>query len=399
MKTRQDIVEIFSTFLQLEAGVFNRWITDPKLRRSMQHSVAQVSSPASELGLAPVSEQLWLLHWHHHWQTQSHPLAADHLAAGLQEVCYWTARKITTNFARQQSLADLFQTAIAGLPKVLRTFNRTLNANLKSYAELIFGNLIKDALRKSQEVDICTDWSLLNRLSQKELTQALQFAGLSAAAIAADILAWNCFRELAAPNGALATRKQSKPAAAAWGAIANLYNQQRLTQLAAASPATTPEGLERRLLNVAAAVRALRLPTVVSANMPQYGEETVEILEHVPSSEEPLLSTLIAQEEAILRQSQKKQLQAVLQAAIAQLDQPLQTLLKTYYGQDLTQQQIAQQLGLKQYAISRQLTRARAALLRALAQWSQDTLHLSLTPQVLDSMDAGLEAWLQESVK
>lgn len=386
MKPRQGIVESFSTFLQLDADHDRGWLVDPKLRRSMQRQVEQASQPESE--------RYWTLYWHQVWQTQASPLASDHLAAYLQEACYWTARKIALNFAAQQLIADLFQSAIAGLPKVLKSFNRDLSSNFKGFAELIFGNLIKDSLRKNQEIDICTDWSLLNRLSQKTLVEALQFVGVKDTTIAFHVLAWTCYRELAAP-GTKSIRKQAKPDPAIWSAIANLYNTHRDV----ASPIATPESMEKSMLACVAAVRAFRKPTVVSANTPQYGQETGELLDSVASLQDPLLNTLIEQEEAIERQTQKGQLQEVLNSAIVQLDPQLQTLLKTYYGSDLTQQQIAQQLGMKQYAISRSLTRARTALLRAIAQWSQDTLHLSLTPQVLDSMNTVLEQWLHEKIK
>lgn len=391
MRPRQDTVEIFSSFLQLDADYFQGWLTDPKLRRSMQQCLAQASQPQPE--------KVWMLYWHEIWQTQASSLASAHLAASLQEVCYWSARQIAQKFASQQSVTDLFQSAIAGLPKVLNTFNRDLNSNLKSYAELIFGNLIKDSLRKNQEIDVCTDWSLLNRLSQKGLVEALRASGRNDSAIAANILMWNCYRELAAPVGTKTVRKQSKPDDATLNAIARLYNTQRLAQLGATSPEATLESVEKQLLSCAALVRAFRLPTVVSANVPQYGQETAELIDSFPSVQEPLLSNLIAQEELTIRQSQKGQIKEVLDNAIAQLDPQLQTLLKTYYGHNLTQQQIAAQLGIKQYSISRRLSSIRSTLLRTLAQWSQETLHLSLTPEVLDSMNTGLEEWLKERIK
>lgn len=385
MKPRQGIVEIFSTFVLLDANYFKGWLTDPKLRRSMQQCVERTQ-------LEP--EQVWM-YWHEVWQTQSNAIASAHLAAYLQEVAYWTSRKIAINFSSQQSLADLFQSAILGLPKILKTFKHTLSSNLKSYAELIFSNLIKDSLRKNQEIDICTDWSLLNRSSQKMLVESLQFAGLSEQAIASNLLAWTCFRELAAPSGAKATRKQSQPDATTWKAIAKLYNTQRLTQLNSSSPEATPQSVEKCLLICAASVRAFRLPTLISVNTPQYGQDTSELLDNLPSIEEPLLNQIIAQEAETARQFQKVQLRDVLENAIAKLDPQLQSLLATYYGQELTQQQIAQQLGMKQYSISRRLTSARGSLLRSLAQWSQETLHLSLTSEVLDSMNMGLEEWLK----
>jgi RNA polymerase sigma factor (sigma-70 family) len=211
-------------------------------------------------------------------------------------------------------------------------------------------------------------------------------------------LAWNCFRELAAPGGVKATRKLSKPDAATWDVIAKVYNTQRLSQLGVNSPEATPESLCKWMLECASAVRTLELPTVVSANIPEPGQETGELLDNFPGVSESLLADLVTEEEAETRQSHKEELTKVLNQAIAQLEPILQTLLKTYYGQNLTQQQIAQQLGMKQYSISRKIASARGALLRALAQWSQDTLHFPLTAGVLESMDVVLEEWLKEKI-
>ena len=66
-----------------------------------------------------------------------------------------------------------------------------------------------------------------------------------------------------------------------------------------------------------------------------------------------------------------------------------------YYTQQLNQQQIAQQLEIQQYTVSRRLSKARQSLLLALAQWSQNTLHISLTSDVLKDTSAVLEEWLK----
>ncbi len=387
MKSRQGIVDIFSTFIKLDENNFLGWLGDPKLRRSMEICLQQAKQSESET--------FWAIYWHQLWRTQGNSLANVHLAAYLQEVCYWNAKKIATNFSSKQSIADLFQSAIANLPKVLKGFNNQLGSNLKGYADLSFSNIIKDAVRKNQEVNICNDWSLLHKVSQKGFVESLQFAGFSDRSIASYVLAWNCFRELAAPANTKATRKLSKPDAATWDAIAKVYNTQRLSQLGANSPEATPESLCKWMLECATAVRALELPTVVSGNIPEPGQETGELLDNFPGVSESLLADLVTEEEAETRQSQKEELTKVLNQAIAQLEPQLQTLLKTYYGQNLTQQQIAQQLGMKQYSISRKIASARGALLRTLAQWSQDVLHFPLTSGVLESMDVVLEEWLK----
>ncbi|NJO53383.1 MAG: hypothetical protein HC840_32720 [Leptolyngbyaceae cyanobacterium RM2_2_4] len=71
------------------------------------------------------------------------------------------------------------------------------------------------------------------------------------------------------------------------------------------------------------------------------------------------------------------------------------TLLALYYGQQLTQQQIAQQLEIKQYTVSRRLSSTKEILLKAIAQWSQETLHISLTSPAVQQMSLVLEEWLQ----
>lgn len=390
MKPRQGVVDTFSTFIRLDENDFLGWLADPKLRRSMERCLQQKEQRESE--------SFWAVYWHKCWLTQGNSLANLHLAAYLQEVCYWNAKKIATNFGSKQSIADLFQTAIASLPKVLKGFNNQLSSNLKGYADLSFSNLIKDTLRKNQEVNVCSDWSLLHRLSQKALVESLQLAGFSDNLIAAYVLVWNCFRELTAPGRTKATRKLAKPDAATWEAIAKLYNTQRLTQLGAGSKEATPESICKWMLESASAARAFELPTVVSANIPEPGQETGEIMDNFPAASESLLNDLVAEEDDQTRQSQKQQLSEVLNQAITQLDPQVQTLLNTYYGKNLTQQQIAKELGLKQYAISRKIASARSALLRALVKWSQETLHFPVTSEVLDSMDVVLEEWLKEKM-
>ncbi len=388
MKPRQSLVEIFSDFLKLDSNFVQGWTSDPHLRRSMQH-LAQ-TAPSH-------SEQVWGLYWHQLWQSEASSLAADHLTAYVQESCYWAAKKIASNSPSQQTLADLFQTAIVNVPRILKNFNSQFGASFKSYAERAFSNVIKDALRKSQEVQICSDWSLLHKVSQKRLLAALSQSGLSTTKIATYKLAWRCYQALYTIEPTKAARQLTRPTPEVWAAIAQLFNQQRLTS--PQIPTATPDSLEQWLLACAKAVRAEQTPTLVSANVPKPGQESGELLDSLPAVQESLLSELIAREEADHRQAQRTQLSQVLTAAIAQLEPELQTLLQVYYGQDLTQQEIAERLNLKQYTISRRLTSLRGKLLGVLAQWAQDSLHVPLTSSVLESMSALLEEWLSEKMQ
>jgi RNA polymerase sigma factor (sigma-70 family) len=338
------------------------------------------------------TENYWALYWHRVWQASDTGLARSHLIAYLQEPCYWVAQKTAANFvSTQYSLADCFQMAIAQSDKLLKNFDSQQGFNFKTYASATLNSLIRETLRQRQEVDICTDWGLLRKVSQKRLTEALQQAGLAASVITHHLLAWNCFKLVYVPKQASATRRLSKPAPETWVAIARLYHQENLSESA------TPEQMEKFLSTCAKAARAYLYPNVVSINMPKPGQETGEFADDLVDSQQQdsLLSELIAEEESQVRQQQRQQLETVLRGAIARLDEPSQALIRFYYGDKLTQQEMAERLDMKQYTVSRRLTKARESLLTALAKWSQETLHILPSTDLIKHTNAALEEWLE----
>jgi DNA-binding transcriptional regulator LsrR (DeoR family) len=108
-----------------------------------------------------------------------------------------------------------------------------------------------------------------------------------------------------------------------------------------------------------------------------------------------LLNDIIAQEEQQIRTQQLLEMKAILATTVTQLEPQTQEILQLYYKQGLTQQYIAKQLQIQQYTVSRRLTKARETLLRVLAQWSQEKLHISVTSDLLKSINTVMEEWLQ----
>jgi RNA polymerase sigma factor (sigma-70 family) len=307
MRTRSTVAA-FSTFLQFESDRFQQWITDLRLQRSMEQRLTQ----------GVTTENYWALYWHRLWQESQAGLARSHLIAYLQEPCYWVAQKTATHcVSTQYSLADCFQMAIAQSDKVFKNFDSQQGFNFKTYASATLNSLIRETLRQRQEVDICTDWGLLRKVSQKRLTEALQQAGLASGALAQHLLAWNCFKLAYVPKQASATRRLPKPEPETWAAIARLYHQENLSESA------TPEKMEKLLSTCAKAARAYLFPNVVSINMPKPGQETGEFLDDLVDREQndSLLSELIAEEESQVRQQQRQELGSVLRGAIARLDE------------------------------------------------------------------------------
>lgn len=389
MHPRQDITAIFSTFLQLAEDNAGRWLVDPKLRRSMERHSQNISEVQE-------TENFWVLYWYKVWKMQSNSLAESHLSAYLQEVCYWCANKTAVRFANTNyKLSDCFQMAIASVSRVLNGYNPDLNSRLKDYASAVFHSAIRDTLRRYREVNICTDWALLRRLSHKRLTESLKNAGLTSETIDRYQLAWHCFKILYVPTQAARTRQLSRPDLAVWEAIAQQYNRERYQHLGASAPSGNPEQLEQWLKECAKAARSYLYPSVASLNVPTESAAG-ELQDRLSATaDESLLVQLIVEEEVQARKSQQAEIDEVLNGAIAQLDPETQTLLNLYYGEGLTQQKIAAQFEMKQYKVSRRLNRARESLLKSLAQWSQQTLKIPLNSTAIQGIGQILEEWLQ----
>jgi RNA polymerase sigma factor (sigma-70 family) len=389
MRPRQNLVEIFSTFIQFDFDRFSKWASDPHLLRNMNKCLQ--ASPQE------ISENFWGIYWHKQWSKNPKGLARGHLMAYLQEVCFWSTNKTITGFSSSQyTLADCFQIAIAGIDKVLKGFDGDRGYHLKSYASITFSNLIRELLRQRQEIDICSEWSLLRKLSQKRLNESLENAGIAADIREKYVLAWNSFKNIYVPDRTTSTRKLNKPDAETWQAIAKLYNQARSTQLTSPGEAVNPVILEQWLLKCVQAARSYLYPNVTSINQSRPGYDTGEIADTIAGEiDDSLLTEMIVEEEIQQRNQQQNEIGEVLIKAIENLQAEEQKLLNLYYGEKLKQTDIARELNTQQYSISRKLTKVKKSLLESLAKWTKETLHISLNSDILNSISAVIDEWLE----
>ncbi|MEM9807834.1 MAG: sigma-70 family RNA polymerase sigma factor, partial [Cyanobacteria bacterium P01_D01_bin.56] len=363
MRPRNDILAVFSTFIQFAEDRFDCWFTEPRLTKSMQRQRSHPESPEQEL------EGVWALHWYR--LLDHHPYAKGHLWAYLQEPCYRAADQVTRRFTMvQYSVADGFQIAIAHTQRILKRYNPDYGSSLKAYANTAFGNCIRDHLRQQQEIHISSDWGLLRRVSQVQLTEALLTAGF--VHTSTSILIWQCFRAVCTPTPDRTARGLSAPSEEQLHGIVQRFNQlqQLNSDLNEGEDTTTDDTATKeihtlntqqimgKLIQLASIIRSYLNPTITSLNQPQYDDSVEEQLDTLTTDDTPMVQLLAV--EAYAEQQQRiQQISIVLEQALVDLPTDQQTLLILYYQKKLTQSGIAKQLNIKQYQVSRQLNRIR----------------------------------------
>lgn len=395
MHPRQDITEMFSTFVELKNDRFSKWLIDIKLRRSMQN--AKDSSPEF-----PKEENFWALYWHKQWQyakckqngIKLNHLAKMHMLAYLQEPCYYVSQKAITKFRNSQhSIADFFQMANTEVEKILFDFNPRKSSNLKAYAMMAIKSRLRDTLRQRKEIDPCSSWALLRKVSKKLYVEALENAGFKPSAIAQYRLAWICFKELYVQNQPGGTKALPEPTPQLWQAIANLYNDSR-HQLTQPAEKCTVQEIQNWLDRSVAYVRAYLFPTVKSLNTFKPDSDTDASIDLPDPNSASAIADLIASEQWKQRQNEISQMFDVLSKTLKALDVKSLDVLKLYYQEELTQQQIMQKLGMSQPTVSRKLVKGREFLLKALINWSKEK-NISVNSNQIKDMSIALEEWLR----
>ena len=391
MQKRKNITDLFTTFLQLDTDKVIGWATDRRLRRNILNSQARLSQ-------VDYSEDFWVNYWYKKWEQNPKSLAKEHLLAYLQETCYWVVNKIVKNiYSVQYTLSDCFQMMIARIDKVLKGFKPQMGFSLKNYGSAILSSELNELLRQEQEINICSDWRLLRKLTQKRLVESLENLGMNSKIIERYILAWKCYQTLYTPTQRTGSCKLQKPEPQTWKAIAAFYNSQRLNQLSSDAPECSAEIIEQWMLTSAKAVRTYLYPKSVSLNAPKGdGEASRELIDDLPGYEqESPISQIVIQEELLQRKVLRDRISAVLVTAFQELDRESIKMIELYYGRELSQRKIAKELGIKQYTVSRRLTKAIDTLILKLASYCKESLHISLNAATLDYITTLMKEWLK----
>lgn len=394
---RTEIVELFSTYLSWDMGRPAGWIADAQLQSSIEQSLGRLAQ-------ADASRRFWVLYWHRIWQddqtvgAEARRLAARHLCAYLQEACYRAARRASTRFTSTRfEVFDLFQIGMLKCDRVLRGFQPERGDSLDNYAISVFHSIIGEALRQHQEADISSPWALLRRVTQRFLSASLGQVPYDARTIRCYVLAWICFRELYCPAPRRDSARLADPDSATWQSVCALYHRESFGQGLAAGPPPTPQLLEQWLRQCAVAVRAALVPDVRSLGGAPGDSTALDRLETLPVVQQPSeFERLIAEEQEQEREALHERLNALLGEAIIQVQaQADRDLLQLYYQSGMTQSEIGERFGIRQWTVHRRLKRLKAQLLEQLAPRCAQVLHRPLSLALLEAIGTVLEEWLQ----
>jgi RNA polymerase sigma factor (sigma-70 family) len=389
MQPRTQLIDLFSAFALLEGDYFRKWVLEPRLRRSMEASIANASESVK-------SDNVWAIYWHRQWQNQDARWAEQHLTAYLQESCYWVARTLVRRLSSTQyTTADCFQIANSEIRRVLQHFSPDRGSSLKSYASFVLTNILKDMFRQRQAADICSDWALLRKVSKKRIKDVLLNTGVVEPETAQYQFSWVCFQALYVPSE---TTGGQLPQVSRqfWEEVATLYNTKRLGQLVVPGNSLTGEQLESRLYKLSRWVRTYLYPDVDSLNRSKPGQEVGEMQDDLtdPLFSQNLLDQELEREEIEQRVNQKGQLQTILIKALEELEPELQEILRLFYQQNMSQQDLASHLQLSQPTVSRRIKKAEEKLLGTLLNWRQSQLNQFPDPNELKDISIGLREWL-----
>ncbi len=391
MLSRETINEVFSTFIQFSDDNFSNWLTEPRLKRNMEFHKKKESENQK-------SERFWSLFWYQKWRDQTDILAKNHLLAYLQESCYWTSQKTVSLFPNlPYKLSDCFQMAIAEIDQVLQNYNPNYGFSLSNYASLVFKSIINNTVRQKLEIDICTDWGLLRKVSKKRLIASLENANYAPEKITYYCLIWTCFKNIYIPKQQKLTQKLSVPSEAILQKIivayqTELINYPSLSQKEAHQ--LTPKIVKKSLQECANLIRQYLYPQTISLNITPMGQDSGELLELINNQEKSPLEYLIREEEISLREEKKAQINKILLESLNKINPEVQTLFKMYYQENLTQEKIAEKLDTKQYNISRRIAKGREILLRDLLIWTKNSFNLTINTEIIKEMSVVLEEWL-----
>ncbi|NMG19861.1 hypothetical protein [Brasilonema bromeliae] len=345
-----------------------------------------------------VNERFLAQHFYNN--LHSSPLALKHMSAYLEKFGYDAANRVHRELSRFQKYnqllydkRDILQMAwlFASTPdKFFKNFNP--QHPLENYACKTMEYKIKQEIFRIQMGQKqFSDWGLLKHCTRKSLQQALQCQGCTQPQLGCYLLAYNCFKEIYAPQRATSNRSLQPPTDTQFQEITNLYNH--LVQQSALATLDTvhQQKIKQWLLECIQALRNFRSRQIISLDAPKGEDENSLPLSQI--TPDPTSESLW---EKIIVQELTPQMMTTLSELLTQLDRYTNNHLLLKYGFNLDYRSIAPFFFVDSTTISRHCNKTTQKLLGQLTQWAQEELHITPDSENLKEINTLLKQCLNQ---
>lgn len=378
MRTRQDVLQQFSTFLQVDDvkdSLDGGWYSSPKLHQNMRKRLDSDGTGKAEYWAKQILRETL---------QNVQPLAKEHIVAYLEEAGYWVTLDICDKLSEYQlRRVDCFLIAREATSQPEKLFKRYdfQRSGVKTFAMLPLRDAILKEVRRGREQDKYSPTGLLRSLSFIQLETVLKKAGISEPEFSQYVLVLRCFKDKYIPTTATGSKTLQPPNAQQLEAIALYYNKSRQPHQKALTGTEVNDYLEKCVQ----LIRNSKVRTVSFDNLSPNWEEFIK----------PDNSIELPTEEE--EEQEHTELNQILSQLFTQLPEKMQRVFELFYGLDINQGDLVTFVGVKdQYQVSRILKKSKQTLLTSFAQWSQEHWEITLTSQQLANLVKVLDSWLKQ---
>lgn len=404
---RRNNTDRFSTYLMVDnqqGRVVLRWKTDSRLRRNIQFYAARDPNFAqwhNDNEQEQKLEQFWIAialneapmqQWEPAHRQQ---LALQHLASYYETICHKAAKAIADKHSQVSweetlTIARTFVYSSSKIEEILRKYQPTGNAKFFTYLQEVLIRTIKS----ETSVGRYSSWRLICKISCQKLAHALASVQCQETQITQILFARKLFKAVYLFKR---VKSQTRKAGETWpipepedfAETAHCYNAERLLPSAppevAATPQVTPEQIQRWMETCFEAVKASKRSEYQDYSLEELNDQRgIEIADPktetdslgLPLGAESELNSALSKHSAKINQLFETELKQCPNIVELQLSDRIwlideAKLLPLKYGLGFTQTQIASLCGIKQYNVSRNLSKYKKPLLKALKQLSQ----------------------------
>ncbi|NET45444.1 sigma-70 family RNA polymerase sigma factor [Okeania sp. SIO2B3] len=392
MEKRTNILNMFSTFLDVQDdyGNSSKWLYDKKLKSNIEQ---QQKNRPSLNGNLEQYEPIWVKFWYDLAVVENGSISIPqrHLQSYLQECCFWATKEIHNKFASDDDrwIDGFYQAINFVLEKTLKIFEKYnwiffKPTNIRSWCQQKIKDYLKEFYLKRRRLDGASDWRILKdkNISSKKWGKVLESARILDVKLSSCLLALECFQKHYHPI-VRANQRFPEPTDEQWKKIVNDYNYVRNSR--GITNDIDREAIQKLLDECVNAMRNYQKPQ----SLVYIDDEEKEYFE--------IASDDSFREEKLEKDQEWQEINNILTDDFTKLSPEAKTLLILENGIQLGQTEIAKLFNLKQYQISRKLTKYRKPLLDKCVKMKQEQVERKLTKEENKNLSKQINEWLRYS--